>query len=89
MYIKRLKHEFVGDFSNRLEVGILYISLQYGELTHLCCCGCGFVVTIALAPNLWQVTFDGESVTLYPAINSEGLQCQSRYLVIQSQVIPF
>ncbi|WP_342776660.1 hypothetical protein [Hankyongella ginsenosidimutans] len=38
---KRLDHRFVEHIPERLEPGVLYVSMDYATSAHSCCCGCG------------------------------------------------
>ena len=82
-----LKHEFVDYIPEKLEDRTLYISRTYGTAVHRCCCGCGREVVTPLSPTGWQLTFDGESVSLSPSIGSWNLPCQSHYFITNSRVV--
>ena len=82
-----LKHEFVECFPERLQPGILFISMQYASASHLCCCGCGEEVVTPFAPTEWKMTFDGEAVALWPSIGNWNLPCRSHYIIRDGRVI--
>jgi Family of unknown function (DUF6527) len=82
-----LKHEFVESFPDRLEPGILYISVEFASVAHNCCCGCGEEVVTPLTPTDWNITYDGETVTLHPSVGSWTLRCRSHYVIRQGKVI--
>jgi hypothetical protein len=65
----------------------LYISIEYATATHRCPCGCGNRVVTPLSPADWELTFDGETVSLYPSLGNWSLQCQSHYWVRRNQII--
>jgi len=71
-----------------LEEGKLYISVEFCTALHLCCCGCGNKVVTPLSPHRWQMTFDGETVSLHPSIGNWSYPCQSHYWIERSQVVP-
>lgn len=82
-----LRHRFVEYIPDRLEEGVLYISVEYLTVTHLCCCGCGQEVSTTLSPTDWRLIFDGKTVSLEPSIGSWGLPCQSHYFITRSRVV--
>lgn len=84
---KVLEHRFVERFPDQLEPGILYISLEYGSVAHSCCCGCGEEVVTPLTPTDWNITYDGETITLHPSVGSWTLPCRSHYVIRCGRVI--
>lgn len=64
-----------------IEEGILYISLEYNTLTHLCACGCGSKVVISISPDSWKLTYDGESISVSPSFGNWNLTCRSHYII--------
>lgn len=81
-----LRHEFVEFVPERLEHGVLYVSIPYATSTHLCACGCGREVVNPLAPHGWQLAFDGRSVSLSPSIGNWSFECQSHYWIRRDRV---
>ncbi|MBT2530427.1 hypothetical protein J7E91_35070 [Streptomyces sp. ISL-99] len=86
MRTSRLTHEFVRYIPERLSPGVLYISTEYATAMHLCCCGCGSKVVTPLSPADWQLTFDGESISLHPSIGNWSYPCQSHYWIRRNAV---
>lgn len=84
--MKTLQHQFVDLMPSQKEPGILYISMEYTVAVHLCVCGCGNSVTTPLSPNGWELTFNGESVSLSPSIGNWSLPCQSHYWIVKNEV---
>jgi hypothetical protein len=84
---KRLEHRFVEHIPERLEPGILYVSMEYATSAHCCCCGCGEEVVAPFTPTDWKMTFDGESVSLRPSIGNWMLKCRSHYVIDRGKVI--
>jgi hypothetical protein len=84
--VKTFTHRFVEFMPDRLEDGILYVSLQYSIVSHRCPCGCGEEVVVKLSPTDWKLTFDGESVSLHPSLGNWGLKCRSHYWIQNNQV---
>lgn len=81
-----IKHEFVEFIPETLSDGVVYVSIPYATAAHSCFCGCGSKVVTPLSKRGWSVTYDGESVSLYPSIGNYGLPCQSHYFVRNDQV---
>ena len=79
-------HAFVEFLPQPLEEGVVYISLPYKTMAHLCCCGCGSKVVTPLSPTGWQLTYDGKSISITPSIGSWNLDCQSHYWISRGQV---
>jgi hypothetical protein len=87
MRYRRLQHRFVTHIPRELEPGVLYISVEYATAAHLCCCGCGEEVVTPLTPTDWQLTFDGDTVSLWPSIGNWNFACQSHYVIGRGEVI--
>lgn len=81
-----LEPRFVKAVPRDIEPGVLYVSMEYGTVVHSCCCGCGFEVVTPLTPTDWCLTFDGESVSLWPSVGSWYLPCQSHYVIEKNRV---
>lgn len=84
--MKTLSHKFVTFMPDHLEDGVLYISMEYATAIHKCCCGCGNEVVTPLSPTDWKLTFDGETISLYPSIGNWNFKCQSHYWIKNSEV---
>ena len=84
---KRLEHRFVEHIPERLESGILYVSMEYATSAHSCCCGCGEEVIAPFTPTDWKMTFDGEAISLWPSIGNWTLKCRSHYVIDCGKVI--
>jgi hypothetical protein len=82
-----LRHEFVEYVPEVLDEGVLYVNIRYATAVHLCCCGCGIEVATPLSPADWQLTFDGETVTLHPSIGNWSLPCRSHYWIRTNRVL--
>ena len=81
-----ITHEFADKIPENLEEGKLYISIPYATAVHKCCCGCGSEVVTPLSPTDWELSFNGETVSLDPSIGSWNLPCQSHYWIRNSDV---
>lgn len=84
--VVELRPEFVDIVPDGLCSGVLYVSVKYTTVVHLCCCGCGHEVVTPLSPNDWKLVFDGESVSLSPSIGNWSFPCQSHYWIVRGRV---
>ncbi|WP_068083729.1 DUF6527 family protein [Novosphingobium rosa] len=82
-----LEHRFMRNIPEKLEPGVLYISMEYGMVSHSCACGCGEEVTTPLTPTDWHLVYDGEAVTLNPSVGNWNLACRSHYVIRRGRVI--
>ena len=80
-----LTHEFVEFVPDELKERTLYGSIPYKTVVHLCCCGCGREVVTPLSPTDWQLTFDGETVSLHPSIGLPDLPLLSPQVIEEQQ----
>lgn len=83
----QLEPRFVKGVPRNLEPGVLYVSMEYGTVVHSCCCGCGHEVVTPLTPTDWRLTFDGETVSLWPSVGNWNLPCRSHYVIKGNLVI--
>ncbi len=79
--------EFVESAPDLLKERTLYISIPYSTALHLCPCGCNEEVVTKIAPHRWRMTYDGESISLYPSIGNWSLPCQSHYWIKKNRII--
>ncbi len=82
----KMKHEFVEFIPDKLEDGVLYVSITYSTVLHRCCCGCGNEVVTPLSPLDWQLTFDGETISLFPSIGNWSFPCRSHYWIRENEI---
>lgn len=87
MRYAKLNHHFVEYLPEELKPGILYIAMEYGTASHRCCCGCGEEVVTPFTPTDWNMTYDGETVSLHPSIGNWNLACRSHYVIKRGKVI--
>ena len=80
------RHEFVDAFPERLDDGILYVSVEFGSAAHRCLCGCGSEVYTRLSPKDWLMIYDGETISLDPSIGNWSFPCQSHYWLERGRV---
>lgn len=86
MTIKRLTPQFVERFPERMEPGELYLAMEFATAAHLCACGCGVKVITPFSPTDWQMSFDGETVSLKPSIGNWTFRCRSHYWVRSGRI---
>lgn len=70
-----------------IKKGVLYISIEYGTAIHSCACGCGSEVVTPLSPHDWQLTYDGETISLSPSIGNWSFDCKSHYWIRKGKVV--
>lgn len=70
----------------KLDAGVIYASMEYATVAHLCCCGCGREVVTPLSPTDWKLTYDGQSISLHPSIGNWSLPCRSHYWIRNGEV---
>jgi hypothetical protein len=83
---RRLRHEFVTRFPERLDEWTIYISIDFATAVHNCLCGCGNRVVTPFSPTDWCLLYDGETVSLRPSIGNWNFECQSHYWITADQV---
>lgn len=82
----RLSPQFVEFIPDQLDDGVLYISERFRTCSHKCCCGCGDEVVLPLSPAEWQLTRDGDFVSLWPSVGNWDYPCRSHYVIRRNQV---
>ncbi|MBZ0244383.1 MAG: hypothetical protein K8H85_00400 [Cyclobacteriaceae bacterium] len=82
----KIKHKFVRYIPDEIENNTLYISIDFGTAVHKCMCGCGNEVVTPLSPTDWELTYNGDSVSLYPSIGNWGFKCESHYWITRGKV---
>ena len=87
MKLKLLIPKFVEYIPEDVDDGIVYISIPYATAIHKCPCGCGEIVVTPIKPTDWNVTWNGETVTLKPSIGNWSLPCRSHYWIIENEVV--
>ncbi|WP_366526387.1 DUF6527 family protein [Ferrimicrobium sp.] len=86
MRVNSIEPIFFDVIPAELQPAKLYISIEYGAVLHLCCCGCGRTVSTPLSPAQWRITYDGQSVSLHPSVESDGFACESHYVIQNNRV---
>ena len=87
MKVNKFDPVFVESAPLQLEPGKIYISIKYHTVLHLCPCGCGEEVVTPLAPDQWQLLYDGESISLFPSIGNYRFPCRSHYFIKKNRVL--
>ena len=82
-----MQHKFVEFIPDELEYEILYISIEYKTVAHLCACGCSREVIAPISPTDWKLIYDGTSITLHPSIGNWDFKCRSHYWIKNNNVI--
>jgi hypothetical protein len=85
--VRSIRHEFVDQVPRQMRARTLYISIAHGTCLHACLCGCGVEVVTPLSPRSWALTYDGETVSLWPSVGSRQLPCRSHYIIRRSRVL--
>lgn len=86
MKTRILQPSFVKFIPESLEDGIIYISIDYCTAIHNCVCGCGNKVVTPFTPTDWELSFNGETVTLSPSIGNWSFDCQSHYWIKRGKI---
>jgi hypothetical protein len=83
----KIRHEFVEFIPKDREEGVVYVSIPYATAVHNCFCGCGTKVVTPISPVGWQLTFDGETVSLAPSVGNWSFACRSHYFIRKNRVV--
>lgn len=86
MSIELIRPEFVEAVPEHLEEGLLYISIRFRTAAHLCACGCGSRIVTPIKPAKWSLTYDGESISLWPSVGNWQKRCRSHYIIKNGKV---
>lgn len=86
MRVKHLTPQFVERFPPKLEPGELYLAMEFATAAHLCACGCGTKVITPFSQTDWQMSFDGENVSLKPSVGNWAFPCRSHYWVQSGRI---
>ena len=82
----RFDHEFVDHVPEKPAEGVLYVSMRYATVIHLCACGCGSEIVTPLDPTDYTLAYDGDTITLRPSVGNWRLPCRSHYFITKSRV---
>lgn len=81
-----MQHKFVEFIPDKLEEDVIYISFEYCIAIHKCVCGCGNEVVTPISPKDWNLSFDGESISLTPSIGNWAFECKSHYWIVNNRI---
>lgn len=87
--VNQVRYVFVDSTPATLEPEMLYISIKYQAIVHLCLCGCGEKILLKLDPDPskgWSFTFDGRSISIQDSVGNVGIPCRSHYIVRKNRV---
>lgn len=87
MRVTSLASQFVEFIPEKLDEGVIYISLTYSTAAHLCCCGCGAEIVTPLTPTDWKLAVNDGQVSLWPSIGNWSLPCRSHYVIRENRII--
>lgn len=82
-----IKHRFVRVVPEKVEDGIIYVSMDYATAIHKCVCGCGNEVVTPFSPTDWELIFNGKAISLNPSIGNWSFPCQSHYWIKNNEAI--
>jgi hypothetical protein len=83
----RLEPRFVESIPDELDPGYLYISIRFRTAQHLCACGCGSRIVTPIKPAKYSLTYDGETVSMWPSVGNWQKPCRSHYVVKNGRVV--
>jgi len=88
MKARKFDVKFTDSFPLHLKEGILYVSIKHRVVSHLCACGCSSIIDTPISPDGWRITYNGDTISLYPSIGNWHLVCHSHYYITDSIAIP-
>lgn len=69
------------------EFGKIYISDSQKMATHLCACGCGFIVVTPIRKGFWWYMHDaGGKLIMRPSIGCMPMPCGSNYHITHNRI---
>lgn len=86
--VRKLEPIVVDSIPATLQDGILYVCLRHKIISHLCACGCGYRIDTPIAPDEWQIIYDGETISLRPSIGNYDIPCKSHYFITNNAAVP-
>ena len=72
-----------------MERGKLYVADRLRATAHLCFCGCGERVVLAIDPTGYKYSEEHGKPSLRPAIGNIGLPCRSCYRIHDGRIVLF
>lgn len=83
----RIELERVRYMPEKLRLGVLYVSDEFGTAAHLCACGCGAKIRTPLGPTEWSVDETSDGPSLSPSVGNWQQGCQSHYFIERGEVV--
>lgn len=87
MRTEHIEPKFVEAIPEELEPGFLYASIRFRTAQHLCACGCGSRIVTPIKPAKYSLTYNGETVSLWPSVGNWQKPCKSHYVIKNSRVV--
>lgn len=84
---KKIDAKFVDTIPEELEDDVIYVSLLHKTVMHKCLCGCGEEISTPLHPTGWEITYNGDTISLWPSVGNWSLHCKSHYIIRKNTVI--
>ena len=81
-----LKHKFIEKIPDKIEEGVIYISMDHCTAIHSCACGCGNEVVTPFSPLDWNLKFDGKTISIRPSIGNWNFECKSHYWISNNRI---
>lgn len=85
--LTKIEHRFIGEIPNSIDPGILYVSIEYNTMIHLCCCGCNNEVVAPMSVTDWGFAYDGINITVSPSFGNWNFPCKSHYCITKNFVV--
>jgi len=82
----KLQYKFVDYIPEKLDEGIIYISIEFSTAVHKCVCGCRNEVVTPFSPTDWSLLYNGSTVSLSPSIGNWSFPCKSHYWIKKGKV---
>jgi hypothetical protein len=80
---------FTEEIPTEKKHGVLYISEKYEVAVHLCACGCGQQSVTPLRNGEWNITKNGDKVSILPSIGNftgERPNYHAHYFIRENQI---
>lgn len=84
--LSEVEHRFVDTAPEPLDEGIVYVSVRYATVLHLCGCGCRSEIVTPISRQGWSLIFDGVTVSLHPSIGNWNYPCRSHYWIRHNRI---
>ena len=84
---KQYRHTFVDSIPITLQDDVIYVCIKHKIVAHMCACGCGHRIDTPLDPNEWKLSYNGESISLWPSIGNWDIPCRSHYFITNNKAL--